>query len=117
MYSSDTSIINGVYICDYEPTTIKDKPCVISLQFHIYQNYPNPFNPTTTITYALPQDGLTILKVYDALGREVAELVNAFKQTGRYTASFDASRLSSGVYIYKLMSGKYIASKKMMLVK
>jgi hypothetical protein len=81
------------------------------------QNFPNPFNPTTTISYALPQDGLVLLKIYDALGREVSTLVNEFKQTGRYTASLDGSRLSSGVYIYKLVSGKYSATKKMMLVK
>jgi hypothetical protein len=81
------------------------------------QNFPNPFNPVTTISYALPQDGLVLLKIYDALGREVSTLVNEFKQTGRYTASFDASKLSSGVYIYKLTSGKYTATKKMMLVK
>ncbi|KAB2967373.1 T9SS type A sorting domain-containing protein [Zoogloea sp.] len=86
-------------------------------EYSLGQNFPNPFNPSTTISYALPQDGLTTLKVYDALGREVAELVNEFKTTGRYTTSFDASRLSSGVYVYKLVSGKYTASKKMMLVK
>lgn len=81
------------------------------------QNYPNPFNPVTSISYALPQDGLVMLKIYDALGREVSTLVNEFKQTGRYIVSFDASMLSSGVYIYKLTSGKYSATKKMMLVK
>jgi hypothetical protein len=81
------------------------------------QNYPNPFNPVTTISYALPQDGLVLLKIYDALGREVSTLVNEFKQTGRYAATLDASKLSSGVYLYKLTSGKYSATKKMMLVK
>jgi len=86
-------------------------------EYSLSQNYPNPFNPVTTISYALPQDGMVTLKIYDALGREVSTLVNEFKQTGRYTASLDASRLSSGVYIYKLTSGKYSATKKMMLVK
>jgi len=86
-------------------------------EYSLDQNYPNPFNPVTTISYALPQDGLVILKIYDALGREVSTLVNEFKQTGRYTASLDASRLSSGVYIYTLTSGKYSATKKMVLVK
>jgi len=91
------------------------------------QNFPNPFNPVTTISYALPQDGIVTLKIYDALGREVSTLVNEFKQAGRYTTTFsatggsasggDASKLSSGVYIYKLTSGKYSATKKMMLVK
>ncbi|KAB2920895.1 MAG: T9SS type A sorting domain-containing protein, partial [Bacteroidetes bacterium] len=94
-------------------TTIDLLPTEYSLE----QNYPNPFNPTTTISFALPQDGLTTLKVYDALGREVAELVNEFKPTGRYTASFDASRLSSGVYVYRLVSDKYSAVKKMLMLK
>ena len=85
--------------------------------FALSQNYPNPFNPSTTISYALPQDGLTTLKVYDVLGREVAELVNEFKTTGRYTVSFDASRLSSGVYVYRLVSEKYSAVKKMLMLK
>ncbi|KAB2923717.1 MAG: T9SS type A sorting domain-containing protein [Bacteroidetes bacterium] len=86
-------------------------------EYSLESNFPNPFNPSTTISYALPQDGLTTLKVYDALGREVAELVNEFKPTGRYTASFDASRLSSGVYVYRLVSDKYSAVKKMLLLK
>lgn len=86
-------------------------------EYALEQNFPNPFNPVTTISYALPQDGMTTLKIYDALGREVKTLVNEFKTTGRYTSEFDASRLSSGVYIYKLVSDKYSAVKKMLLVK
>lgn len=86
-------------------------------EYALSQNYPNPFNPITTISYALPQDGIVTLKIYDALGREVKTLVNEFKTTGRYTVKFDASKLSSGVYIYKLVSGEYSAVKKMALVK
>lgn len=86
-------------------------------EYALEQNYPNPFNPTTTISYAIPQDGMVTLKIYDALGREVKTLVNEFKQTGRYTTEFDASTLSSGVYIYKLASDKYSSVKKMLLVK
>lgn len=85
--------------------------------YALEQNYPNPFNPTTTISYALPQDGIVTIKIYDALGREVQTLVNEFKLTGRYTAEFDASRLASGIYVYKLVSGEYSAVKKMLLVK
>ncbi|MHB1050655.1 MAG: T9SS type A sorting domain-containing protein [Bacteroidota bacterium] len=97
--------------------TVSYKGTLAVDDYALDQNYPNPFNPITTISYALPQDGLVILKIYDALGREVSTLVNEFKQTGRYAASFDASKLSSGVYIYKLTSGKYTATKKMMLIK
>ena len=81
------------------------------------QNYPNPFNPTTTISYALPKAGNVMLKVYDALGREVSTLVNTHQESGRYSVNFDASKLSSGMYIYKLTSGSFSEVKKMMLVK
>ncbi|MDY0082689.1 MAG: T9SS type A sorting domain-containing protein [Ignavibacteriaceae bacterium] len=86
-------------------------------EYDLAQNYPNPFNPSTTIKYQLPKDGIVTLKVYDILGSEVATLVNEQKTAGRYEVSFDASKLASGVYIYKLQSGEYVSSKKMMLLK
>jgi hypothetical protein len=79
--------------------------------------YPNPFNPSTTIRYQIPQDGHISLKVYDMLGREVAQLVNEVKRAGEYTVSFDGSKLSSGVYIYKLVGNNVNISKKMILMK
>lgn len=97
-------------------TKITDRNIAVT-RYELYQNFPNPFNPSTTISYALAHDGLTTLKVYDALGREAAELVNEMKTRGRYNASFDASRLSSGVYIYRLVSDKYSSVKKMLLLK
>jgi hypothetical protein len=81
------------------------------------QNYPNPFNPTTTIEYALPQAAMVSLKIYDILGREVQTLVNEPKSAGFYAATFDASRLSSGTYFYKLVAGSFVQTKKMVLVK
>ncbi|OQY70252.1 MAG: hypothetical protein B6D44_16160 [Ignavibacteriales bacterium UTCHB2] len=86
-------------------------------KYDLAQNYPNPFNPSTTIKYQLPKDGIVTLKVYDILGSEVATLVNEQKTAGRYEVSFDASKLASGVYIYRLQSGEYISSRKMMLLK
>ncbi len=86
-------------------------------EYSLAQNFPNPFNPSTTIKYALPKAGNVVLKVYDVLGKEVATLVNDFKETGRYQVEFDASKLSSGMYIYKLTSDKFTEVKKMMLVK
>ncbi len=80
-------------------------------------NYPNPFNPSTTIRYQIPQDEQISLKVYDMLGREVAQLVNEEKRAGEYTVSFDGSKLSSGVYIYKLVGNNVNISKKMILMK
>jgi hypothetical protein len=85
--------------------------------FALMQNYPNPFNPTTVIRYQLPVSSQITLKVYDVLGREVATLVNENKQAGNYTVSFDASKCSSGVYFYKLQTGNFVQTKRMMLVK
>ncbi|MBC8042453.1 MAG: aryl-sulfate sulfotransferase [Rhizobacter sp.] len=89
--------------------------------FVLAQNYPNPFNPQTTIRYQLPLAADVKLKVFDVLGREVQTLVNAKQAAGNYTAAFNASRLSSGVYFYRLSaasaSGTNVATKKMLLVK
>ena len=85
--------------------------------FTVYQNYPNPFNPSTTISYSLPKSGNVTLKVYDILGREVAALVNDSKNEGSYSVNFNASKLSSGVYIYQLRANGFVLSKKMILTK
>ena len=83
----------------------------------LYQNYPNPFNPSTTIKYQIPNAGLVTLKVYDLLGNEVATLVNKEKPVGTYEIGFSASGLSSGIYFYKLQSGNFTETKKMILIK
>lgn len=81
------------------------------------QNYPNPFNPTTNITFALPKAGDVTLKVYDMSGKEVAVLVNEFKNAGSYLVGFNAANLPSGAYFYRIVSGGFVETKKMMLVK
>lgn len=96
-----------------------DNNNVIS-SFNLEQNYPNPFNPATTIVYEIPASvsgQQTVLKVFDLSGREVAELVNEIKTAGRYSINFNASGLSSGVYIYQLKAGNYSITKKMSLLK
>ncbi|HLP14830.1 MAG TPA: T9SS type A sorting domain-containing protein [Bacteroidota bacterium] len=85
--------------------------------FTLGQNYPNPFNPSTQITYTLKAAGMTTLKVYNVIGQEVASLVNGIETAGAHEVSFNASRLSSGVYFYTLRSGNFIETKKMMLTK
>lgn len=85
--------------------------------FALEQNFPNPFNPMTTIGFTLETSGMTTLKVYDVVGREVATLVNGHRNAGRSAVSFDASRLASGIYFYTLQSGNLRFSRKMMLVK
>jgi hypothetical protein len=87
------------------------------ISFALVQNYPNPFNPVTAIRYQLPKDVRAILKVYDILGREIAALVNEFKKAGYYETSFDATRLASGVYFYRLQAGSFVQVRKMLLAK
>lgn len=85
--------------------------------YDLAQNFPNPFNPSTSIRFSIPEAGLVTLKVYNTLGEEVATVLNEFKNAGNYEVSFDASKLTSGVYIYKITSGNFTATKKMMLMK
>lgn len=89
----------------------------VTTQFQLDQNYPNPFNPSTNINLNLPESGLVTLKVYNLLGQEIAELVNGRMVSGSHSINFDASGLSSGVYIYRLQAGNQVQTKKMMLIK
>ena len=90
---------------------------LLPTEYTLYQNYPNPFNPVTTIKYDLPNASEVSLIIYDILGRRVKQLVNDKQQPGRYEIKFDASNLASGVYIYQLITDKYINAKKMILLK
>jgi Secretion system C-terminal sorting domain len=86
-------------------------------KFELYQNYPNPFNPSTNIKYQIIKASLVILKVYDALGKEVITLVNEFQKPGTYKVSWDASGYSSGLYIYTLEADGFRDTKKTILIK
>jgi len=85
--------------------------------YNLADNYPNPFNPSTTIGYEVPSSNYVTLKVYDVLGREVETLVNETKAPGEYSVAFDGSRLSSGVYFYRMTAGNYVSTKKAILLK
>jgi len=92
---------------------------VVAYDYKLNQNYPNPFNPSTKINYELKNAGFVSLKIYDLLGREIAELVNETKDAGRYTVDFNANRymMASGIYFYRIKAGEFIDTKRMVLVK
>lgn len=85
--------------------------------YSLEQNYPNPFNPTTTISYYIPKEAFVTLRIYDVLGKEVAEIVNRDQRAGRYQVEFNAANLSSGIYYYKIKAGSFTETKKMILLK
>lgn len=85
--------------------------------FDLKQNFPNPFNPSTRISYAIPSASFVNLKVYDIIGNEIAVLVNEEKQAGNYQIDFDATELTGGVYFYQLLTGSFVETKKMILMK
>ena len=86
-------------------------------EFELQQNYPNPFNPSTSIEYSVPSSEYVSLKIYDIIGNEVATLVNEQKSAGNYEVKFNASSLTTGMYIYKINAGSFTKVRKMMLVK
>ena len=86
-------------------------------ELELAQNYPNPFNPSTVIEYGVPERADVSLKIYNLMGREVATLVSQKMAPGRYSATFDASNLASGVYVYRLQAGGKVFTRKMVLIK
>jgi len=87
------------------------------VDYQLHQNYPNPFNPTTQIQYTLPVPAQVTLEVFNSLGQKVMELVSSQKSAGYHTEIFDATRLSSGVYFYKLTTPSFTETKRMLLIK
>ena len=132
--------IRDVY--SFEPgkvlTSVREKR-ILPVEFTLYQNYPNPFNPSTTIKYSIPSRSVILseaknlkdfssqapqndnanvtLKVYDILGRQVATLVNEKQKPGNYEVKLDGSKLTSGIYFYRLQAGEFVETKKMILIK
>jgi hypothetical protein len=98
------------------PVSVDDQEFVVN-DFQLYQNYPNPFNPSTKISWQSPVSGWQTLKVFDVLGREVATLVDEYRDAGSYEVEFNASRLASGIYFYQLNSGNFTSTKKMILLR
>jgi hypothetical protein len=99
------------------PTSIDQIKYDLPEKYSLNQNFPNPFNPSTNISYQLPFSGQVALKIYDVLGKEVATLVNEEKPAGSYQVNWNASNLSSGIYFYRLHTGSFVETKKMILLK
>jgi hypothetical protein len=123
-WSRDITLAYAIIVDKVVPVEDETKPVY---EFKLEQNYPNPFNPSTKIKFTIPASdspllggarcGLVTLKVYDVLGKEVATLVNEEKPAGSYEVDFDGKDIASGIYFYQLKAGKYIETKKMVLIK
>jgi hypothetical protein len=98
-------------------TSVNTRIDNVPSKFELAQNYPNPFNPTTVISYQLPVTGNVQLKVFNILGQEIMTLVNREQSAGNYSVKFNAENLSTGIYLYELRAGNYVAVKKMILTK
>ena len=113
----------GLYVSRDPVSSVSDNK-INAVDYYLFQNYPNPFNPSTKISFTIPNvtlsgvEGSRVqLKVFDVLGNEVATLVNEYRNAGRYEIDFNASKLASGVYFYRMQAGSFIQTKKMMVLK
>ena len=122
---SDRNIYAGSYsyrlkIIDFDGTfsysNIVEADFQVPTTFSLQQNYPNPFNPSTTIKYSVPSTERVVIKVYGILGNEISVLVNEYKAAGNYEVNFNAQDLVSGVYFYRIKSGDFVQTKKMVLL-
>jgi arabinogalactan endo-1,4-beta-galactosidase len=109
-------LLNSISVFDSIPSGIQSHDG-ISYSFNLYQNYPNPFNPKTLINYSIPQADFVSLKVYDILGDEVVTLVNEYKTAGNYSIEFNGNNLSSGVFFYRIKTGNFFDTKKLILMR
>ena len=105
------------YLDSVDVTVSVEDPSKMPFAYQLYNNYPNPFNPSTTISFDLPQSSDVKLIVYDLLGRKVSEIFKGNMNAGHHETKFNASKLSSGIYFYKLEAGGFVSVKKMMLMK
>jgi hypothetical protein len=113
---------NGIYILSalsVVRTSIRgnDGDAAAAKDFVLQQNYPNPFNPSTAIRYSLPQSAAVTLKIFNLTGQEVATLVHQQQTAGEHTVSWNAEKLASGVYMYRLQAGEFVQAKKMVLLR
>ena len=116
LLDSSTIYVDDIQV-DGKVTGVREENPGLPSSFGLSQNYPNPFNPTTVINYSLAKGSHVILRVYDSLGRNILTLVNQNQSAGKYSVTFNGSRLPSGLYFYRIEAGSYAATRKMMVVK
>ncbi len=115
--SSQSNVMYWILTRSYNAIGIQQIGSEIPVKFNLYQNYPNPFNPGSTFKFDISKNANVKLVIYDLLGREVAALVNQELKAGTYKAEWNASGFASGTYFYRITSGDYSETKKMILVK
>jgi hypothetical protein len=98
-------------------TGVKNADSWFVKEFRLSQNYPNPFNPSTTISFGLPSRSFVSLKVFDMIGREVAIIVSEELPSGNYSRQWNAAKMTSGIYFYRLQAGSYTETKKLILLR
>lgn len=115
--AGSSSYSNIAFDTTFSPVVVLQNSNEIPKTFRLFANYPNPFNPVTAIKFDIPEQSFTKLVIYDLLGKEVKTLVDMQLQAGSYTAQLNAEDLASGIYFYRLETGKFTDVKKMILVK
>jgi len=115
--NSDKVCVDAVQIVRYGPSAIHSSPGLVPTTFALSQNFPNPFNPTTTIVFQLSKASHASLTVMNDVGEVVSTIVKEYLPAGTYKANFDASKLASGVYFYRLVAGSFVETKRMLLLK
>ena len=108
---------HGIVLRSSYATSVHDYKINHPENWYLAQNYPNPFNPTTTIKYYLPESGRIALKVYSLTGQEIETLIDDFHPAGEHEINWSAKGMSSGIYFYRLQTGKYIKTKKFIIQK
>ena len=115
---ADTGVVSSNYMVLIASALVGiESEKTIPIQYRLSQNFPNPFNPTTQIQYDIPKATFVRLSVYNVLGQEVAELVNGQQTAGKYVTTFNGSKLTSGIYFYRLQAGNFVQTKKLVLMK
>ncbi|MCL4510350.1 MAG: T9SS type A sorting domain-containing protein, partial [Bacteroidetes bacterium] len=114
-YVDDISIYAGA--ADTATMSIENSRISTPKGFQLLQNYPNPFNPRTAIRYELPEQSRVLLKVFNTLGQQVITLIDKIDQPGEHTVQWDATNVASGVYFYRLVAGRFVQTKKLILLR